>query len=96
MEKQNITIKIAGESYPQSVPPALEFKLRAAVDAINTDIRTTQEDYPDVPLYRILSIVLLNEELKLVEALERNEGEYGKLLSEVKDLDAGLGAYLSR
>lgn len=96
MEKQNITLKIANETFPLSITPSLEEPLRAAVDEINGQIREIQDANPDVPLSKILSIALLNEEMRLVEALNRNEGEYGKLLEEIRTLDRSLGDYLSR
>lgn len=96
MEKQKITLKIANESFPLAVTPSLEGPLRAAVDEINGEIREIQDANPDVPLSKILSIALLNEEMRLVDALNRNEGEYGKLLEEVRSLDRSLGDYLSR
>ena len=95
-EKQKITLMIAGESFPLAVDPSLEEPIRAAVDDINHQVREIQKLNQDVPLAKILSIALLNEELRLVEALNRNEGEYGRFLKEVNDLDERLGEYLSR
>jgi len=96
MEKQKINLRIANDSFPLAITPSLEGSLRAAVDEINGQIREIQDANPDVPLSKILSIALLNEEMRLVEALNRNEGEYGKLLEDVKNLDKSLGDYLSR
>jgi len=96
MEKQNITIKIAGKTFPLAVAPSMEGPLRSAVDDINKQINEIQDANPDIPLSEILSIALLGEEMRLVEVLDRNDGEYGKLLREVNDLDGKLGEYLSR
>lgn len=96
MEKQKINLRIANDSFPLAITPSLEGSLRAAVDEINGQIREIQDANPDVPLSKILSIALLNEEMRLVEALNRNEGEYGKLLEDVNNLDKSLGDYLSR
>jgi len=95
-EKQKITLKIAGESFPLSVTPSQEESIRAAVDEINDEINGLKDLNPNIPMEHILRIALLNEEVRLVEALERNEGEYGKLRKEVADLEARLGEYLSR
>ncbi len=93
MEKQSITVKISDMEYPLEIQPELEEMVRKAAHNLNNEITGLMSDY-DIDLVHALSMILLQEECRLIEARKGNEGDYGKLLSDLKAIDSELGEYL--
>jgi len=92
--KQRITIKIAQKDYPLEVESELEEAIRAAAQRVNNEIESLSIIYRDVDLKDILSVVLLSEEQKLVEAESKSNIQISDTLRQVEELDATLGEYL--
>jgi cell division protein ZapA (FtsZ GTPase activity inhibitor) len=92
--KQRITIRIAGKEFELDVDAASEEKIRAAVKRINQRIFEKSSSYPMVPRDEILSMILLEEEVRLVEFETLRDKEKEKLLQQLHTLDERLGEYL--
>ena len=92
--KQRITIKIAGKEFELDVEAASEEKIRAAVKRINQRIFEKSNRFPMVPREEILSVILLEEEVRLVEFETLRDKEKEKLLQQLHTLDERLGEYL--
>ena len=92
--KQRITIRIAGKEFELDVDAASEEKIRAAVKRINQRIFEKSSSYPMVPRDEILSMILLEEEVRLVEFETLRDKEKEKLLQQLHNLDERLGEYL--
>lgn len=94
MDKQRIKVSIAERSYPLDIDPEQEESIRAAVDALNAQIEATRSRYTNVDMRDILSMVLLQEESRLIGLERRSAGELGELEKEIAALDRQLGEYL--
>ena len=92
--KQRITIRIAGKEFELDVDAASEEKIRAAVKRINQRIFEKSSSYQMVPRDEILSMILLEEEVRLVEFETLRDKEKEKLLQQLHTLDERLGEYL--
>ncbi len=92
--KQRITIRIAGKEFELDVEAASEEKIRAAVKRINQRIFEKSTSYPMVARDEILSMILLEEEVRLVEFETLRDKEKEKLLQQLHTLDERLGEYL--
>ena len=92
--KQRITIRIAGKEFELDVDAASEEKIRAAVKRINQRIFEKSSSYPMVPRDEILSMILLEEEVRLVEFETLRDKEKENLLQQLHTLDERLGEYL--
>ena len=91
MDQQRISIRIAGFEYPLNVERDQEEVIRLAAARINEKVDEIRDRYQNVDIRDILSIVLLEEEKKLIELQRRynaeSEGIFRKLLSLDQDLD---------
>ena len=94
--KQRITLKIAGKETQHLVDAGREEMIRAAADRINKEIDALRFDFRDQDLSDVLSMLLLSEETKLLELEARSSKENQRALRQLEELDASLGAYLSR
>ncbi len=94
MDKQRVKLSIAERSYQLEIEPEMEESIRAAVDNINARILEARNRYTNVDMRDILSIVLLEEESRLIGLERRNTGELGELEKEIGALDRQLGEYL--
>lgn len=94
MDKQRVKLSIAERSYQLEIEPEMEESIRAAVDSINARILEARNRYTNVDMRDILSIVLLEEESRLIGLERRNAGELGELEKEIGALDRQLGEYL--
>ena len=94
MDKQRIKVSIAEHPYDLEIEPELEEAVRYSVDSVNERINNARGRYPNVDIRDILSIVLLEEEARLVRLEHRDAGELGELEKEIETLDRQLGEYL--
>ena len=92
--KQNISIKIAGQEFHLSVDPEQEEVIRMAALRINEKVDELRDHYQTVELCDILSIVLLEEEKKLIELQRRYNAEADGIFSRLHSLDKDLNDYL--
>lgn len=92
--KQKITIRISKNEYPLEIESEMEEKIRAAAQRVNNEIESLSMMYRDVDMKDILSVVLLSEEKKLVEAESKSNIQISDTLRQVEELDAYLGEYL--
>ena len=92
--KQRITIRIAGKEFELDVEAASEEKIREAVKRINRRIFEKSNLFPMVARDEILSMILLEEEVRLVEFETLRDKEKEKLLQQLHNLDERLGEYL--
>jgi cell division protein ZapA (FtsZ GTPase activity inhibitor) len=92
--KQRITIRIAGKEFELDVEAASEEKIREAVKRINRRIFEKSNLFPMVARDEILSMILLEEEVRLVEFETLRDREKEKLLQQLHTLDERLGEYL--
>ncbi len=92
--KQRITISIAGKEFELDVEATSEEKIRSAVKRINQRIFEKTSLFPMVPRDEILSMILLEEEVRLVEFETLRDKEKEKLLQQLHTLDERLGEYL--
>ncbi len=72
----------------------MEESIRAAVDSLNARIEDAGTQFVNVEMRDILSIVLLEEEVRLIDAQRRNAGELKEVNDEIAALDRKLGTYL--
>ena len=94
MDKQRINVTIARRNYELDIAPESEESIRAAVDSLNARIEDAAAHFVNVDMRDILSIVLLEEEVRLIDALRRNDGELRDVNDEIAALDRKLGTYL--
>jgi cell division protein ZapA (FtsZ GTPase activity inhibitor) len=94
MDKQRINVTIARRNYQLDIAPELEESIRAAVDSLNARIEDASTHFVNVDVRDILSIVLLEEEVRLIDAQRRNSGELKEMNDEIAALEKQLGAYL--
>lgn len=92
--KQRITIRIAGKEFELDVEAASEEKIREAVKRINRRIFEKSNLFPMVARDEILSMILLEEEVRLVEFETLRDREKENLLQQLHALDERLGEYL--
>jgi cell division protein ZapA (FtsZ GTPase activity inhibitor) len=92
--KQRITIRIAGKEFELDVEAASEEKIREAVKRINRRIFEKSNLFPMVARDEILSMILLEEEVRLVEFETLRDREKENLLQQLHTLDERLGEYL--
>lgn len=92
--KQNITIRIAKEEFSLEVDAELEEGIRVAVDNVNDSIDNLLSRYGNVDMQKVLSIVLLNEEMKIVDLENRNSRQVNDIMGDIEALDAKLEEYL--
>ena len=92
--KQRITIRIAGKEFELDVEAASEEKIREAVKRINRRIFEKSNLFPMVARDEILSMILLEEEVRLVEFETLRDKEKENLLQQLHTLDERLGEYL--
>ena len=92
--KQRITIRIAGKEFELDVEAASEEKIREAVKRINRRIFEKSNLFPMVARVEILSMILLEEEVRLVEFETLRDREKENLLQQLHTLDERLGEYL--
>ena len=92
--KQRITIRIAGKEFELDVEATSEEKIREAVKRINQRIFEKSTLFPMVARDEILSMILLEEEVRLVEFETLRDKEKEKLLQQLHNLDERLGEYL--
>jgi len=91
---QNITIQIANENYPLAVEPQLEEAIRTAAEKINELYSYQMDHFGNVSDKQVLSMLLLQEESKLIEAQMKDAGSTREILSEIDALNAELDEYL--
>ena len=72
----------------------MEESIRAAVDTLNARIEDAGTQFVNVEMRDILSMVLLEEEVRLIDAQRRNAGELKEVSDEIAALDRKLGTYL--
>ncbi len=94
MDKQRINVTIARRNYQLDIAPEMEESIRAAVDSLNARIEDTTTRFVNVDIRDILSMVLLEEEVRLIDAQRRNAGELKEMSDEIAALDRKLGTYL--
>ena len=92
---QNITVKIAGKEFPLAVEPAMEGKIRTAVEKINERFDYIADHYGNVSQQDVLSMILLEEEAKLIEMQEKDSGDARTLAREIDAINAQLDEYLT-
>ncbi|HPH53737.1 MAG: cell division protein ZapA [Bacteroidales bacterium] len=92
--KQRINIRIAGKEFELDVEATSEEKIREAVKRINQRIFEKSTLFPMVARDEILSMILLEEEVRLVEFETLRDKEKEKLLQQLHNLDERLGEYL--
>lgn len=92
--KQRINIRIAGKEFELDVEATSEEKIREAVKRINQRIFEKSNLFPMVARDEILSMILLEEEVRLVEFETVRDKEKEKLLQQLHNLDERLGEYL--
>ena len=94
MDKQRINVTIARRNYSLDIAPEMEESVRAAVDSLNARIEDAGTHFVNVDIRDILSMVLLEEEVRLIDAQRRNAGELKEMSDEIAALDRKLGTYL--
>ena len=94
MDRQRISFSIAEHPYQLEIEPELEEAIRRAVDSVNERINHARGRYPSVDIREILSMVLLEEEARLVRLEHRDAGTLSELGKEIETLDRQLGEYL--
>lgn len=94
MNKQRINVTIARRNYSLDIEPEMEESIRAAVDSLNARIEDAGTQFVNVEMRDILSMVLLEEEVRLIDAQRRNAGELKEVSEEIAALDRKLGTYL--
>ena len=92
--KQRINIRIAGKEFELDVEATSEEKIREAVKRINQRIFEKSTLFPMVARDEILSMILLEEEVRLVEFETLRDKEKEKLLQQLHTLDERFGEYL--
>lgn len=92
--KQNITIRIAGEVYPLTVESSLEEAIRTAAEQINEAYNYRMDHFGNVSDKEVLSMILLQEEAKLIELQQKDAGSARSIVSEIDALNAELDEYL--
>lgn len=93
MEKQQISIQIGERSYHLEIEPEMEETIRKAVKNLNGEMQELLRTY-DIRPEEALSMILLREEYNLIQARESNDGNYGRLISELNSIDSKLEEYL--
>lgn len=93
MEKQQISIQIGERSYHLEIEPQMEETIRKAVRNLNVELQELLRTYDILP-EEALSMILLREEYNLIQARQSNDGNYGRLVSELKSIDSKLEEYL--
>lgn len=93
MEKQQISVQIGERSYRLDIEPEMEATIRRAVKNLNGEMQNLLRTY-DIRPEEALSMILLREEYNLIEARQSNDGNYGRLISELKSIDDKLEEYL--
>ncbi|MDD3200612.1 MAG: cell division protein ZapA [Bacteroidales bacterium] len=92
MEKQKISLVIAGRSYDFVIEPDKEEKLRLAVKRLNETIQDTLLRFKGVDVQDAMSIILFSKEVRIIE-LETKE-EIKDILDQLEGLNDQLGNYL--
>ena len=86
MDGQNITVKIAGSTYPiKASTPEMERMMRLAAEAINAKFAAYDAKFPDKSIADKLAFVTLNETISRLSAQKKNadlEEKIKQLLSE--------------
>lgn len=91
--KQNISLKIADRIYSDiEIESEEEEKVRLAVERINKSVRDLVNRYKKVDMQDALSMVLLDEEKKLI-ALQNKE-EVNRILQRLQSLEKRLEEYM--
>lgn len=91
--KQNISLKIADRTYSGiEVESEDEQKVRIAAERINKSLMDIIKRYGGIDMQDALSMVLLDEEKKLIEL--QNREEVNKILQRLQSLEKRLEEYM--
>lgn len=92
--KQNINLKIGGLDYPLNIDPELEEGMREAADRIDRELGYFMDHYKNVTKEKVLCMMLLETEVKLLELQGKNAGEASMLRNDVEAINSELEDYL--
>ena len=91
MDGQNITVKIAGNTYPlKASTPEMERLMRLAAEAINAKYAAYDAKFPDKSLADKLAFVALNEAIGRLT----NQKKYSEVSQEAEMLQEEVDTYL--
>ena len=92
--KQNINLKIGGLEYPLTIDSELEEGMREAAERINKEMGYLMDHYGNTTKEKVLCMMMLRTEMKLLELQRENAGEASVLKSEVEAINSELEDYL--
>ncbi|MCQ2138177.1 MAG: cell division protein ZapA [Bacteroidales bacterium] len=92
--KQNINLKIGGLEYPLTIDSELEEGMREAAERINKEMGYLMDHYGNTTKEKVLCMMLLRTEMKLLEIQKNDTGEASVLKNEVDAINSELEDYL--
>lgn len=91
MDGQNITVKIAGSTYPlKASTPEMERLMRLAAEAINAKYAAYDAKFPDKSVADKLAFVTMNEAISRITAQKK----CADMEEKIKQLISETGSYL--